>query len=95
MNKYECMYILKPNLEDEKRNELIKRFSDIIEKNGGKVSDVDEWGVKKMAYAINYITDGYYILTHFEANPDLPLELERNFKINEDVMRFLVLRQEN
>ena len=95
MNKYECMYILKPNLEDEKRNELIKRFSDIIEKNGGKVSDVDEWGVKKMAYAINYIKDGYYILTHFEANPDLPLELERNFKINEDVMRFLVLRQDN
>ena len=95
MNKYECMYILKPNLEDEKRNELIKRFSDIIEKNGGKVLDVDEWGVKKMAYAINYITDGYYILTHFEANPDLPLELERNFKINEDVMRFLVLRQDN
>jgi len=89
------MYILKPNLEDEKRNELIKRFSDIIEKNGGKVLDVDEWGVKKMAYAINYITDGYYILTHFEANPDLPLELERNFKINEDVMRFLVLRQDN
>ena len=95
MNKYECMYILKPNLEDEKRNELIKRFSDIIEKNGGKVLDVDAWGVKKMAYAINYITDGYYILTHFEANPDLPLELERNFKINEDVMRFLVLRQDN
>ena len=95
MNKYECMYILKPNLEDEKRNELIKRFSDIIEKNGGKIIDVDEWGVKKMAYAINYIKDGYYILTHFEANPDLPLELERNFKINEDVMRFLVLRQDN
>ena len=95
MNKYECMYILKPNLEDEKRNELIKRFSDIIENNGGKVTDVDEWGIKKMAYAINYIIDGYYILTHFEANPDLPLELERNFKINEDVMRFLVLKQEN
>lgn len=95
MNKYECMYILKPNLEDEKRNELIKRFSDVIEKDGGKVIDVDEWGVKKMAYEINYISDGYYILTHFEANPDLPLELERNFKINEDVMRFLVLKQEN
>ncbi len=94
MRKYECMYILKPNLEDEKRNDLIKRFSGIVESNGGKVIDVDEWGVRKMAYAIDYIHDGFYVLTHFEAEASFPPEMERNFKICEDVMRFMIISDE-
>lgn len=92
MNKYECMYILKPDLEEARKNELIAKFSEIVESNGGKVEKVDEWGVRKMAYAINYIWDGYYVLMHFDAEPELPSELERNFKIADEVMRYMVLR---
>lgn len=94
MNKYESMYILKPTIEDEPRAELIAKFSEIIEKNGGKVEKTDEWGKKKLAYPINYINDGYYVLVDFEGPSELPSELERNFKISDDVLRYMVIRRE-
>ena len=92
MNKYESMYILKPELEDEPRNELIKKFSDIIEANGGKIEKTDEWGRRKLAFPINYIADGYYVLVNFEGPGELPAEMERNFKISDDVLRYMVIR---
>lgn len=92
MNKYESMYILKPNIEDEPRTELIKKFSDIIENNGGKIEKTDEWGKKKLAFPINYINDGYYVLVNFEGPSELPAEMERNFKISDDVIRYMVIR---
>lgn len=94
MNKYESMYILKPNIEDEPRNELIKKFSDIIENNGGKIEKTDELGKKKLAYPIEYISDGYYVLVDFEGPSELPAEMERNFKISDDVLRYMVIRRE-
>lgn len=94
MNKYESMYILKPAIEDEPRAELIAKFSEIIEKNGGKVEKTDEWGKRKLAYPINYINDGYYVLVDFEGPSELPAELERNFKISDDVLRYMVIRRE-
>jgi small subunit ribosomal protein S6 len=95
MKQYECMYILKPNLEEDARNALIEKFSGIVTANGGEVVKVDEWGKKKLAYAINYIEDGYYILLYFKSVGDLPRELERNFKISEDVMRYMVVVDQN
>ena len=94
MNKYESMYILKPDLEDEARTALVDRFKELVEKNGGKVEKVDEWGARKLAYPIDYITEGYYVLMHFEAEPAFPEELERNYKITDDVLRYLVVRLE-
>ena len=91
MTNYETMYILKPDLEEEKKDALIKKFSDIITDNGGEISKTDEWGKKKLAYPINYINDGYYVLTYFASNPEFPTELERNFKISDDVMRYIVI----
>jgi len=93
MNQYETLYILKPSIEDEPRAELIAKFSDIIEKNGGKVEKTDEWGKRKLAYPIDYINDGYYVLVEFEGPGELPVELERNFKISDDVLRYMVLRR--
>lgn len=92
MNKYESMYILKPNLDEETRTGLVAKFKALIEENGGKVENVDEWGQRKLAYEINYIGEGYYVLMTFEANSELPTELERNYNINDSVMRYNVIR---
>ena len=92
MNKYESMYILKPDLDEETRKSLIEKFKTLVEENGGKVESVDEWGSKKLAYEINYIKEGYYVLMTFEAGPQLPAELERNYKISDSVMRYNVIR---
>ena len=91
MNNYESMYILKPDLEEEARAALIERFSDIVKQNGGAVEKIDERGTRKLAYPINYINDGYYVLMYFSAPAELPAELERNYKISDDVMRFIVI----
>lgn len=92
MNKYESMYILKPDLDDEARKALIEKFSTLVAENGGKVEKVDEWGQRKLAYEINYIKEGYYVLMTFEAPAELPLELERNYNISDSVLRFNVIR---
>ena len=89
------MYILKPDMEEEKKDALVKRFSDIVEKSGGKMEKIDEWGKKRLAYPIQYLNDGYYVLMTFEADPTLPAELERNYKISDDVLRYMVVNLED
>ena len=95
MSKYETMYVLKTTLEEEARKQAIAKFSEVIEKNGGKVEKVDEWGNRKLAYAVNYINEGYYVLADFEAGPDVPAELNRNFKISDDILRYIVIKKED
>lgn len=95
MYNYESMYILKPDMEDERRDALIKRFADVVTANGGEISQIDEWGKRRLAYPINYINDGYYVLMTFKAPPELPRELERNYKISDDVMRYMVVNLDN
>ena len=92
MNKYESMYILKPDLEEEARKALIAKFSAIVTDNGGKIEKIDEWGQKKLAYEIDYIKEGYYVLMTFEAAPEFPSELERHYNISDSVLRFNVIR---
>ena len=81
-------------MEDEARAALISRFAEIIAANGGEVEATEEWGKKRLAYPINYINEGYYVLVNFKAPATLPIELERNFKISEDVMRFMVIKKD-
>ena len=94
MNKYEALYIVTPELEDEAIKAIIEKFTGIIVANGGEVENVDEWGRKKLAYSIDYKTEGYYVLVHFAAAPELPRELERNFKNDESILRYMVTRKE-
>ena len=94
MNQYEVMYVIDAALEDSARIELIDRFSDLVKKNGGEIDRVDEWGKRRLAYAINYKTEGYYVLMYIKAPSELPKELERNFQINDKVLRSLVFRYE-
>ena len=94
MNKYEVMYVIDATLEESARNELINYFSGIVEKNAGTIDRVDEWGKRRLAYTINYKTEGYYVLMYIQAPSELPRELERNFQINDNVLRYLVIRYE-
>ena len=94
MNQYEVMYVIDAALEDSARIELIDRFSELVKKNGGEIDRVDEWGKRRLAYAINYKTEGYYVLMYIKAPSELPKELERNFQINDKILRSLVIRYE-
>jgi small subunit ribosomal protein S6 len=86
------MYILKPDLDEETRKALIEKFSTLVKDNGGQIEKVDEWGQRKLAYEIDYIKEGYYVLMTFEAPSELPLELERNYNISDSVLRYNVIR---
>lgn len=94
MNQYEAMYVIDTQLEETQRQELIARFSALVASNGGTVDRVDEWGKRRLAYPINYKTEGYYVLMYVTAPPELPRELERNLQISESVLRYLVTRFE-
>ena len=94
MNQYEVMYVIDPALEDGARTELINRFSDLVVKNGGEVDRVDEWGKRRLAYAIQYKTEGYYVLMYIKAPAELPREIERNMQISDSVLRYLTVRYE-
>ena len=91
MNKYEMMYIIDAALEDAPRKELIEKVSAQIAANGGVVEKVDEWGKRRLAYPINDMPEGYYVLVEFESNPSFPAELDRIYKITDGVLRSLIV----
>ncbi len=94
MNKYELIYVIDTAMEETARNELIARFNGMIEQDGGKVEKVEEWGKRRLAYTINYKTEGYYVLVNFTANAELPREIERVMQINESILRYLTVKVE-
>ncbi|MBR0319751.1 MAG: 30S ribosomal protein S6 [Clostridia bacterium] len=92
MNKYELVYIIDTAVEEEARKGLVEKFNTLITNNGGEIEKVEEWGKRRLAYAIDYKTEGYYVLVNFSAGSELPLELERNLKINESIIRYQTVR---
>ncbi len=90
MRNYETMFILKPNVEEEQRNAVIEKFKNIINE-GGEIVSVDEWGIKKLAYEIQKFKEGFYVLINFKSNSDVLNELERNYRISDDVIRFIII----
>ena len=95
MNRYELTYIIDTALEEEARKELIEKVSALIAQNGGKVEKIDEtWGKRRLAYPINDKPEGYYVLVTMQAPAELPKEIERNLRINENVLRSLVIKLE-
>ncbi len=94
MNSYELLYIVKADMEEEARAALISRFSDLIVAAGGEITESDEWGKKKFAYPINYVNEGYYVLVNFKSQSTLIAELERNFRITEDTIRFMIVKKD-
>ena len=92
MNKYELIYIIDTTVEEEARKALIEKFNGIIAANGGEVVKVEEWGKRRLAYAIDYKTEGYYVYVAFNGASELPKELNRNLGINENVIRSQVVK---
>ena len=96
MNRYELTYIIDVALEESDRKALIEKVSGIIAANGGEIEKVDEtfWGKRRLAYPINYKTEGWYVLVTFSAPGESIRELERNLEINESVLRYLTVKLE-
>lgn len=90
MRKYEVMYIIRPDLDEAKNREIVESFNTLIQNNGGEVLKVEPWGKRRLAYEINKIREGYYVLVHFNGPTTLPAELERNFRISDNILRYLV-----
>jgi len=93
MNKYETIFIINPSIEEVGIKELIQKFSDLINSDG-KVESVEELGKKKLAYEIKKHKEGTYVLINFESNPVLIKELERVYRITDEVIKFIVVRKE-
>lgn len=94
MNKYESVIIISPVVEEEGIKNLIKKFSDLINTEG-KVESVDELGKRKLAYEVKKNKEGCYVVFNFEAKPTLIAELERNYRITDEVIKFIVVRKED
>lgn len=93
MNKYEGVLVFKPDLTDEERNVEFDRVKAVIEQQGS-ISEVDEWGKRKLAYEINYITEGYYIVVQFEADPQHITEIERRCRLADGIIRFMFVNKD-
>ncbi len=87
--KYEVLYIINPTLPEEEIAALVEKFKAMVEAEG-TLTSIEEWGKRKLAYAINDIPEGYYVLMTCECKPGLPAELDRVFKITEGIMRSLI-----
>ena len=93
MKKYEIMYILKANLDEGTRTQVIAKMHDILTKNGAKITNVEEWGLRDLAYPINKENKGYYVVIKVSADDVVGInEFERLNKINPNVVRFLIVK---
>ncbi|MGE5598338.1 MAG: 30S ribosomal protein S6 [Bacteroidota bacterium] len=92
MRKYEVLYVLSPNLEEEAVDAAIARFEETIVKTGGTVAKTDKWGKRRLAYEIKDQIEGFYVLTTFQAANETAQELDRLMRIAEEVLRHLIVR---
>ena len=91
---YEVLYIINPNLSEEDTAAVVARFKELAEGHGS-VAEVDEWGKRKLAYLINDLDEGYYVLMTFTSDPAFPAELDRLMRINPNVMRSIIVSKED
>ena len=93
MNKYELMYIISADANEEQREALIEKYKSFVESKGGVVSGVDKLGMKKFAYAINFKNEGFYVLMNFEAPATVVDEMTRSMNIADLVVRQMFVRK--
>ena len=93
MRKYEAMIIFYPN-EEEKKDQILERFKNIITEGKGNVVEVDEWGNRKLAYLIDDLSEGYYVLLNYEGTPEITKELDRVAGITDSIMRLMITRED-
>ena len=93
MNKYELAVVVSAKIEDDARAAVVEKVKDLITRFGGNVTDVDEWGKKRLAYEIQKMKEGYYFV-HFDAEATVPAEIEQRMRIMDNVLRYLCVKQE-
>jgi small subunit ribosomal protein S6 len=94
VNNYETLYIVAANTEETARENLIKKFEAVVTSKGGTIEKTDKWGSKRLAYPIDFKTEGFYVLMTFSGDNTIPAELERNMRIAEEIVRFIVIRKD-
>ncbi|WP_026695831.1 30S ribosomal protein S6 [Peribacillus kribbensis] len=94
MKKYEVMYIIRPNIEEDAKKALIERFNTILTDNGAEIAESKDWGKRRLAYEINDFRDGYYQLVKITADAAAVQEFDRLAKISEDMIRHIVIKEE-
>ena len=94
MNKYKSVIIISPNLDEGEIEGIVTEITDLINQDG-EVTKVEKMGIKKLAYEIKKNKEGYYIIFYFEAKADVIFELERNYRINENIIKFITVRNDD
>ena len=94
MNKYELAVVLSAKLEDEERAAAIEKVQGYITRFGGTVTNVDEWGKKRLAYEVQKMKEAFYYFIHFDAESTVPVEIEHRVRIMDNVIRYLCIRQD-
>jgi len=93
LKSYETLFVISPDLSEEDTKAIVEKFTTLIKENG-EIGEIDEWGRRKLAYPIDYKTEGYYVLINFKSATDFPSELERIFNITDNILRSLVIAKE-
>ena len=94
MNKYELAVVVSAKIEDDERAQVIEKVKALVERFGGQISDVDEWGKKRLAYEIQHMTEAFYYFIQFDAEGTVPAEIEQDVRIMDNVLRFLCVRKD-
>ena len=94
MNKYELALVVSAKIEDDARAAVVAKAQEYVTRAGGVVSEVEEWGKKKLAYEIQHMKEGFYYFIQFEADAACPAELEKRVRIMDNVLRYLVVRKD-
>ncbi len=94
MNKYELALVISARIEDDARTAAVDKAKDYITRAGGTVTEVEEWGKKKLAYAIQKMNEGFYYFIQFDAASDAPAKIEQDVRIMDNVLRFLCVRKD-
>lgn len=93
INSYETLYVIDPQLSEEDTKAMVEKFTALINANGS-VETINEWGRRRLAYPINDLNEGYYVLVDFKSEGTFPAELERIFGITEGIMRSMIIRHD-
>jgi len=88
------MYVIRPDLNEESTKEAVEKFQNVITANGGEITKVEEMGKRRLAYEIQGYHEGVYVLIYFQAEPQVVAELERNLKISDAIIRYLIVKDE-
>lgn len=92
LNKYECIFIIDPDLDEENTKALVEKFKNLLE-TSAQLENIDEWGKRKLAYEIADKNEGYYVLVDFSAQPDFPREFERILKITDGILKYMIIKK--